>query len=253
MNGHRRLAVVATLAAGLALTVGTGGFSAVNADRGLSAPVADDSAAYLGIEIDVEDTGDADPRPAISYVGFCGEDGGDALEPTVAVTEYKSGEDPTEEALAVDWTTAARVSTVVLKTGGGPDALENVPGGTNGTAAVGAGTPAGDDQTTARENYCPDGEEPLGKVESDEFGVAGDATPVGGDDATATVTVTNRFPETTLDVQVEVGTATTTVTDLHPGESETLTVEVDCSRTVLADVDATGSGVAVDLEPRTVC
>lgn len=96
--------------------------------------------------------GDSD-RTAISFVAFCvteGEiDAGDVTD--ITITETKDGGEP----LAVSWDTAIAVDHVVLKTGGGPLAIENFPGGTSGTATVGDGTARQSGQNPS--TPCPDG------------------------------------------------------------------------------------------------
>jgi hypothetical protein len=50
MNNYRTLAVVVGALLVVGTTVGTGGFSAMNADRGVDITVVDDDRAYLGVD-----------------------------------------------------------------------------------------------------------------------------------------------------------------------------------------------------------
>lgn len=50
MSDYRALAVVAGMLLVVGTTVGTGGFSAVSADRGVDVTVADDDHAYFGVD-----------------------------------------------------------------------------------------------------------------------------------------------------------------------------------------------------------
>lgn len=247
---QRHVAVVLAFLAVLALGItATGGFSSVRADRGVDVAVVPDDDAFLGVEVD-ETEGEGRDAKAISFVGFCVAAGQTEVDSTVTVTEYKTGsegeDDPTAEALAVRWSTDDPVSTVVLKTGGGPDEFErfDVDGATDGIADVQGGV----DAALRPDSYCPDGQHEAGKLEADdgEFDLADSATPVG--DSVA-VTVTNRFDEPLTTVEVSAAGVTRTLadadeTDLGVGESVTLALPADCETvTVVAE----GEGTAVNL------
>jgi len=251
---RRRLAVALAVLAAAALGItATSGFSSVVADRGVDVAVVSDDEAFLGV--DLEETGVSDDRKAISFVGFCTDDGTE-VEASANVTKYKSEVDPADaagEALAVRWETDEPVSTVVLKTGGGKDikgknALENVHVGndTAGEVAVSGEYDAGSDQSP--DQFCPGDETEAEKLEAPGgLGVADDATAVG---ETLAVTVTNRFGEPLETVEVTGADATRDLAsvgreELGVGESVTFTLEADCETVA---VFAAGADTSVELD-----
>ena len=107
---------------------------------------------------DEQDGGNGDgggnaERKAISFAAVCVDEGEIAAdEVTLSIVETNDDGEP----VTIDWTADRQVDRVVLKTGGGQFAIENFPGGTSGTAAVGGGSPRIDGQTPS--TPCPNGE-----------------------------------------------------------------------------------------------
>ena len=101
-----------------------------------------------------DDSNDNTTRKAISFVAFCVDEG--ELSPEdMDVSVVETNEDG--EPLAVDWESKTRIDRVVLKSRGGPMAIENFPGGTTGRTAVGAGSERVDRQNHS--NPCPNSTE----------------------------------------------------------------------------------------------
>jgi len=84
-----------------------------------------------------DDDRDDTRRKAISFVAFC-VDENELPREDVEVSVVETNEDG--EPLGVAWESETRIDRVVLKTGGGPLAIENFTGGTTGRAVVGTGT-----------------------------------------------------------------------------------------------------------------
>lgn len=101
-----------------------------------------------------DDSDDNETRKAISFVAFCVDEGEQSPE-KVDVSIAETNEDG--EPLAVNWESKTRINRIVLKSGGGPLAIENFPGGTTGRAAVGAGSERVNGQTPS--NPCPNSTE----------------------------------------------------------------------------------------------
>lgn len=84
-----------------------------------------------------DDGSDETRRKAISFVAFCADEN-ELPREDVEVSVVETNEDG--EPLGVAWESKTRIDRVVLKTGGGPLAIENFTGGTTGRAVVGTGT-----------------------------------------------------------------------------------------------------------------
>jgi len=79
MNRRRFTIGLGTLAAGSAAAVGTGAFTSVEADRGVSVDVASDSEAFLGISSDSEYVSDGDDVFFIDLGGPTTTEGGEGF------------------------------------------------------------------------------------------------------------------------------------------------------------------------------
>jgi hypothetical protein len=125
----RRLLLVAGLGLALALVVGSGGFTGVSADRGVTVAVADDSNAYLGLDVAGRagtvrvQPGRGQPNTGVELLGITNRFPAETVE--VAV-EFEQGGDRrvTRLALVVDGTTVDSAGEGNPASGGASDSTD---------------------------------------------------------------------------------------------------------------------------------
>jgi hypothetical protein len=241
-----RVAVVLAVVAAAALVLPTGGFSSVQADRGVDVAVVPDSGAYLGVDITAsESDGGQYGDTAIGFVAFCAN--GSSGAGSVNVTTVASKTSGAGEPMRVEWDSTVGIDTAIVKNGSGSevDWVTGLGGATSGTLASNDGVP----KNKQGNDICPEGQSLVEKVDAN-FETADEVAETGGS-ATLSVEVTNRFAGP-IDATVTVEGTSEELSSMAAGDSKTAEFDVDCDDPVTVSVDASGPGVDVHLD-RHVC
>lgn len=212
----RHVALALSVVVVIAFTVGTGGFSSMTADRGVSIAVADDENAYLGIETDEPD--------AVRANALANEDG---RETTLLTLTNRFSSAVTIDARVPDAGDGLAITDIETLT---------LSGGDSGTmaATVTCDTPV-DREVTVEINASGTGIE----VKTDEQ-IAVDCAPAATttppangttEDTTATSTETNRTAGDAPTTEAESTTATVPTTRNEPTTDVTPTSTAADERT----------------------
>ena len=125
----RRLLLVAGLGLALAAAVGSGGFTGVSADRGVTVAVADDSNAYIGLDVAGQvgtvrvQPGRGQPNAGVELLGITNQLPAETVELAVEF-DQRGDRRVTRLALAVDGTTVDSAGDGNPASGGASDSTD---------------------------------------------------------------------------------------------------------------------------------